>query len=335
MKISVGLGADSYDILVERGVLGRANEYLVLDRRVLVVTDDGVPPVYAETVASLATEPTLVTLPQGEASKSMDSLAQLWSIMLEHGFTRSDCVVAVGGGVVGDLCGFAAATYMRGIDFYNLPTTLLSQVDSSIGGKTAIDFGGVKNIIGSFHQPKCVLIDPNTLVTLDRRQIRAGLAEAIKMAINFDAELFESMEKSEDVMQSIDDIIYRSLCIKRDVVQKDPTEKGLRRVLNFGHTVGHAIESAAGGKLLHGECVALGMLPMCAPPLRERVKRLLGRLGFVTEITFSGEQLLPYLVHDKKAIDGGIAAIYADAPGHYRMEKKTPEQILEGMECAT
>ncbi len=332
MKLSVSLGAESYDIHIERGGLSKVGELFSLDRRVLVVTDDGVPRGYAETVASECREAVLVTLPQGEGSKSVAALERLWSAMLEKSFTRHDCVVAVGGGVVGDLSGFAAATYMRGIDFYNIPTTLLSQVDSSIGGKTAVNFGGVKNIVGHFHQPRGVLIDSDTLWTLDERLIRAGLAEAIKMAVNFDAMLFESIEKSDNIMDDIDDIICRSLCIKRDVVENDPTEKGLRRVLNFGHTVGHAIESAAGGSLLHGECVALGMLPMCAPPLRARVKALLSRLGYETEITFTKEQLLPYLVHDKKAIEGGIAAVYADIPGSYRIEKRTAEQILECLE---
>ncbi len=332
MKLTVNLEKESYDIYLERGILSRAEELIKPERRVLVVTDDGVPKEYAMAVAGAAKQATLVTLPMGEESKSLSSLSLLWKTMLEASFSRGDCVVAVGGGVVGDLCGFAAATYMRGIDFYNIPTTWLSQVDSSIGGKTAIDFGGVKNIVGSFYQPKAVLIDPETLKTLDERQLRAGLVESVKMAVCFDEPLFERIEKSRDIIGDAEEIIRRSLDIKRDVVEKDPTEKGLRRVLNFGHTLGHAIEGAAKGALLHGECVALGMLPMCAPALRERVRRLWERLGLPTTVAYTADELLPYLIHDKKAVDAGIAAVYADTLGSYRIERVSPEALLAAME---
>ena len=166
MTIHMNLGKDSYDILVERGIIAKAHEHLNLNRRVLVVTDTGVPAEYAETVAALCKESVICNLEMGEASKSLEGFGRLLSAMLEHSFSRKDCVVAVGGGVVGDLAGFAASAYMRGIDFYNIPTTLLSQIDSSIGGKTAINFGGVKNIVGAFYQPKKVLIDPDLLKTL-------------------------------------------------------------------------------------------------------------------------------------------------------------------------
>ncbi|MBR4868020.1 MAG: 3-dehydroquinate synthase, partial [Clostridia bacterium] len=191
MILPLSLGERSYDIVIRRGVLHQASEFLQLDRKVLIVTDDGVPAEYAQTVAAQCADPLVVTLPQGESTKCMASFEQLCRAMLEHGFTRTDCVVAVGGGVMGDLAGFAAASFMRGIDFYNIPTTLLSQVDSSIGGKVAIDLDGVKNCIGAFYQPKKVLIDPNTLLTLDPRHIAAGLAEAVKMAATFDKDLFE------------------------------------------------------------------------------------------------------------------------------------------------
>ena len=161
MKLHMNLGEHSYDIVIEHGVLSRAAEYLNLNRRVCVVTDSGVPAKYAETVAAQCRESLTVTFPQGEGSKNLDTFSAVLSDMLDAGFTRGDCVVAVGGGVVGDLAGFAASAYMRGIDFYNVPTTLLSQIDSSIGGKVAVDFHGYKNIVGAFHQPKCVLIDPD------------------------------------------------------------------------------------------------------------------------------------------------------------------------------
>ena len=253
MTIRMDLGSDSYDIVVERGALSRAGSYLNLNRRVLVATDTGVPSEYARTVAEQCREGIICTVDMGEGTKSLETFSRLLSVMLEHGFSRRDCVVAVGGGVVGDLSGFAASAYMRGIDFYNIPTTLLSQIDSSIGGKTAVNFGGVKNIVGAFYQPKQVLIDPELLKTLPPRQISNGLAEAIKMALTSDRELFDLFENG-DVESSIDEIIIRSLNIKKSVVEQDEKESGLRRILNFGHTVGHGIESSEGmSELYHGE----------------------------------------------------------------------------------
>ena len=204
MTIHMNLGEDSYDILVERGLLEKAGQHLNLNRRVLVVTDSGVPADYAETLAGHCKEAVICTVETGEASKSLEVFGKLLQTMLDHGFSRKECVAAVGGGVVGDLSGFAASAYMRGIDFYNIPTTLLSQIDSSIGGKTAINFGGVKNIVGAFYQPKKVLIDPELLKTLPPRQISNGLAEAVKMALTSDKELFELFE-TKDIDSNIGD----------------------------------------------------------------------------------------------------------------------------------
>ncbi len=332
MVISVSLGAQSYPIILDAGVLARAGEHLSLDRRVLVVTDSGVPKEYAETVAGACRQARICTIPAGESSKNMENYQQLLREMLALGMDRGDCVVAVGGGMVGDLAGFAAATYMRGVDFYNVPTTLLAQVDSSVGGKTAIDMDGVKNIVGAFHQPRAVLIDTDTLRSLPRRQIAAGLAESVKMAMTCDAALLELIESSSDLTADLPEIIARSLSIKARVVEQDPTEQGLRRVLNFGHTIGHAVESCAGGELLHGECVALGMLPMCAPALRPRLMDMLKRCGLPTECGFTSRQLLPYLLHDKKASSGGISVVLVDEPGSFRMEKQTPQEILRRWE---
>ena len=332
MVISVSLGTQSYPIILDSGVLSRAGEHLALARRVLVVTDSGVPEEYAETVAGACRQARICTVPAGESSKNMGSYQQLLGEMLALGMGRGDCVVAVGGGMVGDLAGFAAATYMRGVDFYNVPTTLLAQVDSSVGGKTAIDMNGVKNIVGAFHQPRAVLIDTDTLRSLSRRQMAAGLAESVKMAMTCDAALLELIESSSDLTADLQEIIARSLSIKARVVEQDPTEQGLRRVLNFGHTIGHAVESCAGGKLLHGECVAMGMLPMCGPALRPRLTNILRKCGLPTGCGFTPRQLLPYLLHDKKAFSDGISVVMVDEPGSFRMEKQTPEEILQRWE---
>ena len=332
MLIPVNPENRRYDIVLEQGALKKAGQFLNLDRRVLIVTDSGTPRRYADTLAAQCKETVLVTIPGGEASKSIAQFEQLLSAMLRAGFTRMDCVAAVGGGVVGDLSAFAASCYMRGIDFYNIPTTLLAQVDSSVGGKTAIDLDGVKNAVGAFHQPRAVLIDTDVLRTLSPRQTAEGLAESVKMAMTCDASLLSLIETASDLTAALPEIIARSLRIKAQVVEQDPTERGLRRVLNFGHTLGHAIESCAGGELLHGECVALGMVPMCAPPLRPRLTAILQRCGLPTECGYTAGQLLPYLLHDKKAASGSVTAVLVDEPGTFRMETMTPEEILRRWE---
>ncbi len=333
MRERVRLGEQSYDIVMERGALKQAGRLLELERKVLVVTDSGVPAVYAQTVAAQCKEAHVVTLPMGEDSKCLERFAQLLSEMLKHGFSRKDCVVAVGGGVVGDLAGFAASCYMRGVDFYNIPTTLLSSVDSSVGGKTAVNFEGVKNIVGSFYQPKCVLIDPDTLSTLCERQLRAGLAEIIKMAATCDGALFERIERSQTLSAELPEIIWSALAIKRSVVEQDPKEGGLRRILNFGHTVGHAIEGAKAPALLHGECVAVGMLPFCAPEVRPRMQAVLQKYGLPTAVKCTAEELRPYLLHDKKMETDSVTVVLVDRIGTCRTEKMRVEDILLRLEC--
>ena len=314
---AVSAGVENGPYVVERGALSRVGAYLQLDRRVLILTDDGVPPVYAETVAEACAYPIIVTYPQGEDTKSFEVLADVTAVMLEHGFTRTDCVVAVGGGVIGDLAGFAAATFMRGIDFYNIPTTLLAQVDSSIGGKTAINHEGIKNCVGAFYQPKKVVIDPNVLSTLPSRQLANGMAEAIKMAATCDALLFEQME-NEDPLTILDRIIVDSLRIKKSVVEQDETEKSLRRVLNFGHTLGHGIESEFGMRdLYHGECVALGMLPLCAPHVRARLLKVLKKVGLPTTVDADLDRVLEAVAHDKKMEGDTIHYVYVPEIGQF------------------
>lgn len=320
MKLTLDLGRKSYDIIVSRGALGEIGKLLPLERRVLVVTDDGVPAEYAQTIAKSCACPTVITVPQGEASKSIGTFEKLLSKMLEGGFTRTDAVVAVGGGVVGDLSGFAASCFMRGIDFYNIPTTLLSQVDSSIGGKTAVNLNGVKNCVGAFYQPKRVVIDPDVLSTLPPRQISNGLAEAIKMAATCDAELFELME-NESLEKIIDDIIIGSLKIKKYVVEQDETEKGLRRVLNFGHTLGHGIESSFGlAEMYHGECVALGMLPMCSDEARVRIKALLEKAALPTECDADMSIVLREVAHDKKVDGSTVNYVFVPKIGSFKLK---------------
>lgn len=332
MILTVSLPHTSYDIIIERGALQQADSLLNLNRRVLIITDSGVPAEYAQTIASLSKEPTVVTVPQGEDSKSLSTYEALLKTMLEKNFTRKDCVVAVGGGVVGDLAGFTAASYMRGVDFYNIPTTLLSQVDSSIGGKTAVNFCGIKNIIGAFYQPKRVLIDPDVLKTLPKRQLSNGLAEAVKMSLTFDPELFRILEE-ESADDKIDTIITRSLMIKKSVVEQDEKESGLRRVLNFGHTIGHGIESEENlHGLYHGECVALGMIPMCSPDVRNRLIPILEKLSLPTKADFDPEKALAAMLHDKKAEHGSVTVITVETIGNFTMKSLDKEALRRSLD---
>ena len=328
MIIPLELGENSYDIVLERGALIKAGLYLNLDRRVLIVTDDGVPEIYAGTVAKACREPFIESVRPGEGSKSLQVFEQLLTKMLRHGFSRKDCVVAVGGGVVGDLAGFTASAYMRGVDFYNIPTTLLSQVDSSIGGKTAVNLDGIKNIVGAFYQPKRVLVDPDTLKTLPKRQLANGMAEAVKMSLTSDAALFELFETGK-AEENPETIIEKSLRIKKAVVEQDEKEQGLRRILNFGHTIGHGYEAAAQGALYHGEAVALGMLPMCSKPVRDRLIPVLEKIGLPTEYRADPEKVFEAVAHDKKGANGRVALVRVDEPGTFRIEEAELSAVKE------
>ena len=328
--LHLNLGEKSYDITVGRGMLCRAGEVFDLDRKALVVTDSGVPSEYAKAVAACAKDARIVTVPMGEGSKSTEGLSAVLGEMCDFGMTRGDCVVAVGGGVVGDLAGFAASVYMRGIDFYNAPTTVLSQVDSSIGGKTAVNLGGIKNIVGSFKQPKAVLIDTDVLSTLSQRHLTTGLCEAIKMAATSDRDLFERLESLDKngIYDNIEEIIIKALKIKRGVVEEDVCEKGPRRILNFGHTLGHGIEAVEGlGGLYHGECVALGMLPVISGEAKCRLISLIKKVGLPTEYKGDIKAALSYVLHDKKCSGGLISVVLCDKIGTCKIEKMSIDEF--------
>ena len=327
MILSLDLKDLSYDIVVEKGCLFNANKYLNLNRKVLIITDSGVPCEYSKIIKEQCLEGYIYTFNMGEENKCFDTYKDILTYLIDKSFTRSDVIVAVGGGVVGDLSGFIASTYMRGIDFYNIPTTLLSQVDSSIGGKTAIDFNGVKNIIGAFYQPKKVLIDSNTLTTLDNRLISAGLAESIKMAATFNKYLFELIKNTNNLMDNIDEIIIESLMIKKFVVENDPYEKNIRKALNFGHTIGHGIESSLNGKLYHGECVALGMLYFSSEEVKKELIEVLTKYNLPISYEFDKELAFKYITLDKKSVGDYINIVYCENIGTYEFLKISKVEI--------
>lgn len=350
--ITVQLGPQSYTILIDASILAdlgqRCREVGVVGRAA-VVTNPTVAGLYAETVmASLSAagyQPLLIEVPDGEAYKTSQTLNQIYDHLIEAGLDRRCFVVALGGGVVGDMAGFAAATYLRGIPFVQVPTTLLAQVDSSVGGKTGIDHPRGKNLIGAFHQPRLVLADVTTLATLPEREYRAGLAEVVKYGVVLDRPFFELLEANVERLLARDQelivtIVARCCALKAWVVEQDEHEAGLRAVLNYGHTLGHAFEALAGyAGLVHGEAVSIGMVlaahiseahGLCSVQERDRVVALLQRLGLPTQTPAAGrDELMAALTQDKKSRAGVIQYICNQGLGAHAVREFTPAQLAE------
>ena len=331
MEINVHTKQRDYPIIIERGILAGAGELiyarLMPAGQIFMVTDSGVPECWQEQLAAGLGDPDIYVVPQGEASKCMKVYEELLTWLADRKASRKDMIVALGGGVVGDLAGFAAATYMRGISYVNVPTTALSQIDSSIGGKTAIDLGGLKNIVGAFHQPSMVIIDPDTLTTLPPRQLASGLAEAVKSGLIRDAELFRIFE-SDDCLEHIDEIIERSLLVKRAIVEEDENESSVRKLLNFGHSFGHAYETWNAGRYLHGECVAMGMMSVLQDEeIRSRLSAVLSRLGLPKSCDADPNGVLEIMTSDKKAAGGRIDIVQVDKIGQARIENCSIEEL--------
>lgn len=331
MKLNVDLQNHSYPIYIERNAIQKVHEYIPVSRKMAIITDTGVPEKWVNMVKEQCPDSFICTIPQGESSKCFDQYKHLLEEMISHNMSRKDAIIAVGGGVVGDLAGFVAASYMRGIDFYNIPTTVLSQVDSSVGGKVAIDMGSYKNIVGAFWQPKTVIIDPNVLSTLSLRQQHNGLCEALKMGLILDDHLVSLFEQET---LDIDAIITCSIKLKRDVVQQDERESNLRKILNFGHTIGHAIESAYGlNTYLHGECVAMGMLFFIEDEaLKQRVLSIYKKLDLPQVPDYDTATLLEYVTHDKKSSHNTVSTILVKQSGSYIIKELSFEDIQNVLE---
>jgi len=326
-RINVGLGDRSYPIWVGDGILeslGDALEAVSFPRRIALVTNETVSPLYGDRVEALLSrvgyQVLPVVLPDGEEYKTLSTVEKIFDALLENGFDRSSGLLALGGGVVGDMCGFAAATYMRGIPFVQVPTTLLSQVDSSVGGKTGVNHLLGKNMIGAFYQPRHVHIDVSTLSTLPQREFSAGMAEVVKYGIIRDADFFTWIRNNTDILRSRDarsliHCVVRSCQIKANVVENDERESSLRAILNYGHTFGHAIEALAGyGEFLHGEAVAIGMafaavlsreMGLCRDDEVGMIIELLASIGLpVLPPAFPLGEYLDVMSRDKKTRDG-------------------------------
>lgn len=333
--VNIDLGHRSYPIHIGSGLLDQRG--LIAERvrnRAMVVTNETIAPLYLDrTLASLGNIPSSsVILPDGESFKNLDELNRIFTALLEENFDRNCTLIALGGGVIGDMTGFAAASYQRGVDFLQVPTTLLAQVDSSVGGKTGVNHALGKNMIGAFHQPVAVIADMSTLATLEERELRAGLAEVIKYGFIIDSDFFTWLEDNMDALLVRDtdatgEAVRRSCEIKARVVEADEREHGLRALLNLGHTFGHAIEAAMGyGRWLHGEAVSAGIamaldtsvrLELIDEGTQERGLKLLERAGLPISppSQMTPDTFLRYMARDKKASGGNIRLILLDGIG--------------------
>ena len=353
-QVRVDLGDRSYPIIIESGLIERLGTLVrgVLPRvdRALVISDTNVAPRYgAQAVAALEAagiSTRLAVVAAGEASKSLQEAYRLYPACVEAGLERSSVIVALGGGVVGDLAGFVAATYLRGISFVQVPTTLLAQVDSSIGGKTGVDLPQGKNLVGAFHQPRLVVSDLNTLTTLPHREIAAGMAEVVKHAVIRRADFLDYLESNVREIQAVQPavvgrVVESNCLIKAQVVAADEREGGIRAILNFGHTVGHAVEAATGfTQWLHGECVAVGMVAATAiareagilrdPRLPQRLESLLQQLGLPVRLPegLAMESLAPLMQRDKKVEAGRIRWVLPVRAGEVALTPEVPPEAV-------
>ncbi|MGC4019690.1 MAG: 3-dehydroquinate synthase [Muricomes sp.] len=333
MELTVNLGENSYPIFIESGILKNAERYvsqIFRAKRIFIISDDNIYPLYGKTLidALPSYECHSLVLPHGELTKSFQSLPQIYAAMLEKKITRSDLVIALGGGVIGDLAGFAAATYLRGVKFVQIPTSLLAQVDSSVGGKVAVDLPQGKNLVGAFYHPKLVLIDPDILNTLPPRYITDGMGEVIKYGCIRDASLFDLLSSYtcfEDLKEQLASIIYRCVDIKRTIVEADQFDTGERMLLNFGHTLAHTIEQYYHyERESHGEAVAIGMYQitkisekagLTTPGEAEKILQILKTYGLPYECGLPVSELTDAMQLDKKNLDNQLNVILLHSIG--------------------
>ncbi len=345
--IRVHLGSRSYSIVVGDGVLasvGHRLRALGAGPRAAVVSDPPIIKLHGETVLDSLRAAgfilTVIELPEGEEAKTLAAAETCWNALLQAGLDRTSTVLALGGGAIGDVAGFVAATYMRGIGFVQLPTTVLAQVDASIGGKTAIDHPQAKNLIGAFYQPRFVLVDPRIVLTLPEREFRSGLAEVVKHGIVLDAVYFADVERHVDLLLArdlgaLERVIGGSCRLKASVVERDEREAELRAALNYGHTVGHALEAVTRyARWAHGEAVALGIAAAARLAQRlghatadtvDRQERLLGAVGLPTRLPeIDHDAVLEAMRRDKKARDGKVPFVLAPTIGEFRLVHDVP-----------
>ena len=299
-KIQLSLPNHPYTIYLDEGLLDDFSSYLSSIDDIVIITDSGIPKKYITTVQKQLNDPLIYTIVAGEDSKNIRNYQEIIETMITANIPKSATIIALGGGVVGDLAGFIASTYMRGISFIQIPTTLLAQIDSSVGGKVAVNSHSAKNAIGSFFQPDAVFIDPNVLSTLEPKQLHSGIAELVKYGVIKDPSILEILEK-DDLSEQFSTLILKAVKIKRDIVLKDEFDQGIRHILNYGHTIGHAIEQHSNYQYLHGESVAIGMAFMAKKTsFYSRLISILQKYDLPFESPYNLNELIPYLLKDKK-----------------------------------
>lgn len=349
-KIKIELPNNEYEILIENGIINKIGDKLSKfynGDKIAIITDENVDKYYGKCVEDSLRKQgydTLkIVLPPGEKNKSMDTLISLYNSLLDFKINRGNLIIALGGGVIGDLTGFCASTLLRGIPFIQIPTSLLAQIDSSIGGKVAIDLPRGKNLIGSFYHPKAVYIDPMVLKTLDKRFLNDGLGEVIKYGLIKDKELFEqiyNLKDTEEFIKNSEDIIYTCCCIKKEVVEKDEKDTGERMILNFGHTIGHAIEKLQNYEgLTHGEAVSVGMYfitlksekeGITSRGVAEKIKEILVKFKLPYEVkNIKKEDLIEVIAVDKKNIGKNINLILLKDIGEANIYKLSMDEAIK------
>lgn len=319
MELNIQLETTQYPIYIESNILNHVSKYLHHYQRVCIFTDENIPEKYYAILKEQFEYCIVKVLPSGEKSKSLAVYEECLLTLLENHFERSDLCIALGGGVIGDLIGFVASSYKRGMDFVQIPTTTLSQIDSSIGGKVGINLKDVKNGIGAFYHPKAVFIDPTLLQTLPKRHFYAGLVEGIKAGLIHNKDLYELFK---EYPLPIETIIYEALKVKKYYVEKDEKECHIRKILNFGHTFGHAIESFYHfDTYYHGECVGLGMLMMIKDKaIQEDLRKMLESFHLPTTVDVTKEALLPFILNDKKISNGKLTIVKIQEIGKASLE---------------
>ena len=349
MELKVDLKDRSYSIIIEKGLINRVSEEIrkvYKGKKIFIITDDNVNKYYGDKISNELKgsdfEVKVLSLKPGEETKNFNTLPVVYNEILDFNLTRSDLIIALGGGVIGDLAGFIASTYLRGVDFVQIPTSLLAQVDSSVGGKVAVDLDRGKNLVGSFYHPKCVLIDPEVLNTLDNRFFVDGMAEVIKYGCIKDEQFFNYLEKMEDNQQLISNmevVIHKCCDIKRKAVENDEKDKGERMLLNFGHTLGHAIEQHYNyTKYSHGEGVAIGMYViskiseekgLTKKGTSQRIKDILVKYNLPYELDVNIEETLEAINLDKKKLGNDLNIIILKERGSSEIYKTTAEFFKE------
>lgn len=316
MKLNVNLKDKSYEVIVEKGIIKNITPYVDIEKKFLIVSDDRIPNVYINTIKKQLKKVDVFIFPHGENNKSLDNYKLIIERLIKEDFSRKDYIIALGGGVVSDLAGFVASTYKRGMNLINIPTTTLAMVDASVGGKVALNFDKLKNVIGAFYHPNYILIDIDTLETLPKRHYINGVIEALKTGMIGDKELYNIFFNG-DYREHIEEIIYRSLQYKIKIVEQDEKEENIRKVLNFGHTFGHAYETYFLMKnYLHGEAVALGIVTISKDkPYLEDIKKLFTKWGIKLNINVEKDKIINIIRNDKKCDDDIVDLIIVDEIG--------------------